>query len=431
MRNRKLWQILLLSVVLALVLAACGGGDEPEPEATEASGATEEEAVDEPATEEVAVEEEMAEEEMPAEPFVFGLIMVGPKDDHGWNEAHWEGAQYVLEHVPGSELVWFDKLNPADNPDITLEQVVDDFVAEGAQFIITNSAEMADATNNAAAAHPDVTFIHASGDAAINGDGPANVGNIMGQMEYGKMMAGCAAAMTTETGSIAYLGPLIDAETRRLVNSAYLGARHCWTENRGMAAEDLSFTVTWIGFWFNIPAVTLDPTQVANDFIDDGADVIISGIDTTEALVVAGQRSASGDNVHAIPYDFIDACAEATDVCLGVPYFNWGPDYLRTVEQIMAGSWSPTWIWSSPDWADINNPDTSAVGWVNGPALSADGQAAVDALIAGLADGSVDLWAGPLNYQDGTEFVAAGASATDDQIWYTQQLLEGVTGASE
>ena len=427
MRSRNMWQILLLSVVLALILAACGGGEESEPEATEASSAADEEAVDES-----AADEEMADEEMAAEePFVFGLIMVGPRDDHGWNEAHWEGAEYVLENVPGSELVWFDKLNPADNPDITLEQVVDDFVAEGAQFIITNSAEMADATNNAAAAHPDVTFIHASGDVALNGDGPTNVGNIMGQMEYGKMIAGCAAAMATETGSIAYLGPLIDAETRRLVNSAYLGARHCWTNNRGMAAEDLTFTVTWIGFWFNIPGVTLDPTQVANDFIDNGADVIISGIDTTEGLVVAGQRAAAGDNVHAIPYDFIDACAEAEDICLGVPYFNWGPEYLKTVQEIQAGSWSPSWIWAGPDWTDLNNPDTSAVGWVNGPATSADGQAAVDALIAGLADGSVNLWAGPLNYQDGSEFVAAGATASDTEIWYTEQLLEGVTGASE
>ena len=91
----------------------------------------------------------------------------------------------------------------------------------------------------------------------------------MGRMEYGKMIAGCAAALSTQTGQIGYLGPLINDETRRLVNSAYFGARHCW-ENAGNDPADLSFTVNWIGFWFNIPGQTLDPTQVTNDFFDSG-----------------------------------------------------------------------------------------------------------------------------------------------------------------
>ncbi|MDJ0757100.1 MAG: BMP family ABC transporter substrate-binding protein [Ardenticatenaceae bacterium] len=434
-----------VSVVLVLLmawLAACTGGGEvstPPEEAAEETvveepveeEAMEEEAMEEEAMEEEAMEEEAMEEEASGEPYTIGLVMVGPRDDRGWNQAHWEGMEYVLENVPNTELVWFDKLNPADNPDLTVEQVVDDLVAQGAEFIITNSAEMADGTNIAAANHPDVFFIHASGDDALTGDAPANVSNVMGQMEFGKMIAGCAAAMASETGQIAYLGPLIDAETRRLVNSSYLGALHCWETVRGNDPADLDFEVVWIGFWFNIPGVTLDPTQVVNDFIDGGADVVISGIDTTEAVVVSGQRAAAGDNVFAVPYDFTGACEEAPDICLGVPYFNWGPDYVRLIEAAMNDSWSQEWIWSPPDWTDINNPDTSAIGWVSGNGLSADAQTAIDDLVAGLADGSLNLYTGPLNYQDGTEFVADGATASDDQIWYTEQLLEGIEGVSE
>ena len=156
----------------------------------------------------------------------------------------------------------------------------------------------------------------------------------MGRMEYGKMMAGCAAALTTETGQLGYLGPLINAETRRLASSVYLGAQYCWENFRGEDPADLGFRVDWIGFWFNIPGFTLDPTQVANDFFDSGIDVVISGIDTTEGLVVAGQRAAAGEAVWAIPYDFRGACDEAPDICLGVPYFNWGPAYLRIVQSV-------------------------------------------------------------------------------------------------
>ncbi len=363
-------------------------------------------------------------------PLKIGLIMVGPKEDHGWNQAHYEAVEYATKKL-GVEFVWFDKLNPADNPDVTLEQVVDDFAAQGVNMVIANSAEMADATNNAALAHPEIYFVHASGDKVLSGDAPANVSNVMGRMEYGKMMAGCAAAMTSETGKIGYLGPLVDSETRRLTNSAYLGAKYCWETVRGKDVADLSFEVVWIGFWFNIPGVTLDPTQVVNDFYNGGVDVVISGIDTTEAVVVAGQRNAAGENVYAIPYDYVAGCSEAEAVCLGVPYFNWGPEYVRLGKQVQDGNWAQEWTWVAPDWADINNPDTSIVGWMHGEALSDEGVAAVDALITGLGDGSVNLYTGPLNYQDGTVFVADGATATDNEIWYTEQLLEGMKGASK
>jgi simple sugar transport system substrate-binding protein len=35
-----------------------------------------------------------------------------------------------------------------------------------------------------------------------------------------------------------------------------------------------------------------------------------------------------------------------------------------------------------------------------------------------------------LNYQDGSPFIKAGETASDKQIWYMEQLLEGMTGQS-
>ena len=364
-----------------------------------------------------------------AKEIVAGLIMVGPERDHGWNEAHLHATEYVTAKMPNVRWVTIDKVNGADRPDTTIEMVADDFAAKGAQVIFTNSAEFKDPTNNAAKAHPEITFIHISGDAVVDKTAAPNVGNFMGRMESMKHVSGCAAALQSETGKISYLGPLIDAETRRLVNSAYLGAKHCW-ELRGKKAADLKFNVTWIGFWFNIPGFTLDPTQVVNDFFNGGTDVVLSGIDTTEALVVAGQRAEKGEKVYAIPYDFVDACSEASAVCLGVPYFNWGPLYLSTLKGVEDGSWKQSWDWVGADWKDMKNPDTGTVGWANGPGLSAENQTKLDAFIGELA-GGLNLFTGPLKYQDGTDFVKDGAVATDSEVWYTEQLLAGVKGASK
>lgn len=429
MKSVRIPWLALVILVLGTLIAACGSATVSQPTLVPTTAATEvpTAAAAESPTAAVAESPTAA---ATTEPYVFGMVLVGTTNDGGWNQAHYEAAKYVEERIPGSKFIFIDKVNSADRPNVTTEQVVDELIAQGAQLVITNSAEFGDGTTNAATAHPDVNFIHASGDGVLAGTAPANVMNIMGRMEYGKMIAGCAAALQTETGKISYLGPLIDAETRRLVNSAYLGAEYCWTEVRGKPVEELSFKVTWIGFWFNIPGVTLDPTQVANDFINAGSDVIISGIDTTEAIIEANKATAAGKKVYAIPYDYQAACEQAPDVCLGVPYFNWGPEYLKVITAAQAGTFEQRWDWIAPDWSDINNPDTSIVGFEKGAALTTENAATLDTFIAKLADGSLNLYTGPLNYQDGTPFVADGVVADDKTIWYTEQLLEGVEGQS-
>ena len=363
--------------------------------------------------------------------FVFGMLLVGPYNDHGWSQAHYDAGRYMEEKIPGAKMIYIDKVNPADRPGITIPQLVDDLVEKGAQLIIGNSDDMKDGIREAALLHPKTYFIHVSGDDVLTGKAPKNLSNIMGRMEYGKMMAGFAAALTTRTGKIGYLGPLVNDETRRLVASCYLGVRYAWEKVLKKDPKDLSFQVTWIGFWFNIPGVTSDPTQVAQNFVNTGYDVIISGIDTTESLVVARQKSQEAKKIWAIPYDYKGACSGAGEVCLGVPYFNWGPGYVSFVKAIMDGKWKQEWLWLGPDWKDINDPDTSTVGFLPGPALPQSVETSLDSFIKDLATGKVQLFKGPLDYQDGTPFLKAGEVASDQQVWYMKQLLKGMIGQSK
>jgi simple sugar transport system substrate-binding protein len=364
---------------------------------------------------------------------VFGLLMVGPYNDQGWSQAHYDAGKYVESKLPGSEMVYIDKVNPADRPGTTPAQLAEDLVAKGAKVIIFNSDDMKDGALEFAQKHPDITVIHASGDAAWK-DGKdyknlANLSNIMGRMEYTKMMAGCTAALTTQTGKIGYVGPLINDETRRLVSSAYLGAKYCWTQVLKKDIKDLTFKVTWIGFWFNIPGTTADPTQVSDDFINNGFDVLMSGIDTMEAVKEADKATSAGKKVWGVAYDYNKACDTAPNVCLGSPYFNWGPNYLKQLQDFQAGKWKPTWEWAGPDWKDINNIDTTGVGFTKGAALSSDASTKLDQFIKDLG-GGLNLWKGPLNLQDGTVYLKDGEAATDLQIWYLPQLLEGMEGQS-
>jgi len=432
LRSRRVFicsALVILLIAVGLFAAACGGTEE-----TTTTTATETTATTAPPSTTTSVTEAATTTTSQApEEFVFGMVLVGPYNDNGWSQANHEGGLYVEEKLPGAKMVYVDKANLSDRPGTTVEQLAEELLAQGAKMIFFTSDDMKDGAITFTKAHPDIPVLHTSGDGAWK-DGKdfqdlPNLSNIMGKMEYGKMIAGVAAALTTQTGKIGYLGPLINDETRRLAASVYLGARYAWTEYLKKDPAELKFSVNWIGFWFNIPGVTSDPTQVADNFFNQGFDVVISGIDTTEALVQAGKASEAGKQVWAIPYDFVGSLEEAPEVALGVPYFNWGPEYLAAVTAARDGQWTSFWNWVGPDWTDINNPDTSIVGFKKGEGLSADASTKVDEFIAALA-GGLNLWKGPLNLQDGTAYLADGETATDQQIWYLPQLLEGMEGQS-
>lgn len=366
--------------------------------------------------------------------FTVGMVLVGPKQDGGWNQAHFEGTQEALKTMPGVKFEYVDKVNPADRPNIKGSQVADELIAKGAKFVIFNSDDFKDDALETAKKHPDVTVIHASGDYAWkdgkNFKNQPNLGNIMGRMEYGKMIAGCSAALSTENGKIGYLGPLINDETRRYASSAYLGAKYCWENYRQKKAEDLDFKVTWIGFWFNIPGKTLDPTKVADDFFNGGYDVVMSGIDTPEAAVQAKKAAEAGKKVKFVHYDLATGCSLAPDICLGVPYYKWSAPYADAIKKSMDGKYSSEFVWLGPNWKDINNPGSQIIGFNAGNALS-ENKKFLDEFINGLSNNSINLYKGPLNFQDGSPFIKAGETATDQQIWYMPQLLAGMEGSSQ
>jgi basic membrane protein A and related proteins len=420
-----------LLLVAALALVACGGAASPTaapptaaPQPTTAPATSAPQATTAPTT---------AATTAAGGKFLFGIVLVGPYNDHGWSEANYIGAQYAKAKT-GADFIYVDNLNPAAKPGVTVPQVVDDMISKGAKLVLTTSDDFKDGTLEAAKKHPELPIINVSGDAAWK-DGkaynaPANESNFMGKAEYMKMLAGCAAALTTQTGQIGFLGPLINDETRRLADSAYLGAKYCWTNYAKKDPAQLKFKVTWIGFWFNIPGQTLDPTKVADDFYDGGYDVVISGIDTTEALVEANKKTQAGKKVWAVPYDYKDACSEAPNVCLGVPYYNWGPAYVKAIQMVENGTYKQYWDWNGPYWPNINDPDKSAVGFNKGQALSADASAKLDEMTKGMGDGSIVLWKGPLKLQDDSTYLQDGQVATDQQIWYMPQLLQGMEGQS-
>jgi simple sugar transport system substrate-binding protein len=372
--------------------------------------------------------------------FVFGMVLVGPQDDRGWSQAHYEGGLAVEAAIPGSTMLVFESLNPVDAPETTLRDVVELFVEEGAQLIITTSDAFEEDTSALAGDFPDVTFINVSGDDVLTGEAPENLGNVMAQSEWSRLLSGCAAGLVTQTGQIGYIGPLINPETRRVSSSAFLGAQHCYNEYNPLAeSTPLTFEVTWIGFWFAIPGVTLDPTEESNAFFDRGFDIVMSGIDSTEMVTVAQQRASEGEAVYSLPYNSPTGCDAGPESCLGVPYYNWGVPYVQIAQSVIDGTWEQSWDWIPPNWEALDDATQTITGFLVGPGFPEEYQATLDEFTAEVVAFATDpaneaciyLWQGPLNLQDGTVLAEEGDCVTEDDIWYLPQLLEGMVGVSE
>jgi len=234
------------------------------------------------------------------EDIVFGVVLVGPNDDRGWSTSHHEAGEYVVANLPGAQMLEFESLNPADAPETTLMDVVELMVDEGASVIFTTSDSFEEDTNVVAAAFPDVTFINITGSNAIQANDiiagdhavmhelpplpPANVGNFNGLMELPRMIAGCAAALTSETGKLGYLGAYGNVNGCSEAPAACIGAAYY---NWGPAYLDVMQRVmagTWEQEWLWLEP-KWDEINADGYYTDSDASVI--GFKLGDALSMA------------------------------------------------------------------------------------------------------------------------------------------------
>lgn len=373
--------------------------------------------------------------------FVIGLVLFNRWGNRGSSYSHYEAARYVEQTIPNTRVALVENFNPVDTPGRQLSQEVERLVnEEGARLIITTAAEYERSTVLLADLYPDVFFVNVGGDAALLGAAPPNFINVDVQMEWGMLIAGCAAGLETQTGRIGYVGTLPSPEARRLASSAYLGARYCYSHYRALPASNVTFDVTWIGYAFRT-AETLNPFDVTRRYYRDGFDVVISGVDSAEAIVAAGLEALTGRSVKVVPYDYVDACQIAPNVCLGQPNRQWHSIYASLVRRILADDWQTDWEWLPPVWGDLNNPLVSPVGFDLGDGLSPLSSARLRGFITNLGlyasnqlvpTNEFDLrafglWTGELQLGDGTELAAPGQVVDPLDIWYLPQLLRGMT----
>ena len=347
-----------------------------------------------------------------------GFVYVGPVGDHGWTLTHEVGRQEMNAALPEVTSHFEPSVLPSD-----AVEVMEGFIADGDNIIVTTSFDFLTATQTVAANHPDISFLNCSGFVSS-----PNLGSYFGRMYQAKYLAGLMAGEMSCTGKVGFVAPVIIPEVVRHVNAFALGVREV---NPGAVVY-----VYWTGSWFD---VELEPIAT-NALVDLGVDVVISGTDTTIPLEVARGRTVTCDDgsatppevpVYSIGYDNPDGCDASPETCLTSAYWNWGPMYSRLVGQIAEGTWDPfELVWeqmqTTPEDSVIALAEKNAI--VPGPVrIKVDDK--IPQLVS--ADGTHLPFVGPIRDASGAVRFADGDRATDEDLLEMCWYVEGVRNADD
>jgi basic membrane protein A and related proteins len=344
MNRLTMLRILTFALAFVMIASACGVTPPPAEPAAPAEPA-------EPA--EPAATAAPAATEAPAEPstgfqipeieegkFNVGMVLIGPHDDGGWSQAHYEGLLYVEENVPNTHVAYIENVpEGADS-----EQVFRSLARKGFDLIFGTSFGFGDPMQAVAEEYPDVMFIHLTG---INSN-QENFGNLMGAMENMKYLAGMLAGARAQMDGnpkLGYMATFPIPEEIRLGNAIALGMKK--------TCPECTMDIRWINTWHD-PIIE---KEAAASLFDAGAQVVFTGADTPAVADVAQEKGKWG-----VTYDWYGSCK--VERCLTAPYWVWGPEYARITQGTIDGTYVPGW-----DYFDAETGALGLYGFMEGEEL--------------------------------------------------------------
>ena len=379
--SKRSWMKLagMATVAAAAALAGCGKKEEAAPAAAAPASAAPVAAASAPA----------------AEPLKIGFIYVGPVGDAGWTFAH-DSARKAIEAKFGDKIKTSFVEKVPEGPDA--ERVIRDLVAQGNKMIFATSFGYGDAMEKVAKDFPEVYFEHATGFKTA-----PNLRVYEGRFYEDAYLAGIVAGKMSKTGTLGFVGSFPIPEVLRNLNAYLLGAQSVNAKSK--------LKVVWVSSWFDPPK----ETEAAQTLINGGADVLLQNTDSSAVL-----QTAEKNGKYAFGWDS-DMSAYSAKAHLGSAVLNWAVYYEKAVNDVLGKTWkTESTKWGTKegmnDFVKLND------------VVPEDVKKLVETAKAGLKDGSLAVFKGPLVDNTGKEVLAKDAVADDAWNSKVNFFVKGVEG---
>ena len=330
-----------------------------------------------------------------AEPLKIAFAYVGPVGDGGWTFAH-DNARKALEKEFGDKIQTSFVENVPESADA--ERVIRDMAGQGNKLIFGTTFGYMETMLKVAPDFKDVKFEHATGYKSAE-----NMRTYDSRTYEGAYMAGVIAGKMSKTGTLGVVASVPIPEVIRNINSFTLGAQ---TSNPKIKTK-----VVWVNEWFNPPK----ETEAATSLINGGADVLFQNTDSPAVLKTAqdkGKRAFGWDS---------DMTAYGPKAHLASSVINWTPYYIKATKDALEGTWKTGGVW----WG-VKEGAIDIVSIAED--VPAETKAKIDAVKAGLKDGSFAIWKGPLLDNTGKTLLKKDEVADDKFLSGVNFYVKGVEG---
>ena len=329
------------------------------------------------------------------QPLKIGFVYVGPVGDAGWTFAHDTGRK-AIEAKFGDKIKTSFVEKVPEGPDA--ERVIRDLVAQGNQVIFATSFGFGDAMEKVAKDHPEVFFEHATGYKTA-----PNLRVYEGRFYEDAYLAGIVAGKMTKSNTLGFVGSFPIPEVMRNLNAYLLGAQSVNPKTK--------LKVVWVNTWFDPPK----ESEAATTLLNGGADVLLQNTDSSAVL-----QAAEKAGKYAFGWDS-DMSAYAPKAHLGSAVLNWAVYYEKVVNDVL----NKTWKTEDTKWGTKEgmNDFVKIAEFVPD-----DVKKMVETAKAGIKDGTLAVFKGPLVDNTGKEVLAKDVVADDAWNSKVDFFLKGVEG---
>ena len=324
-----------------------------------------------------------------------GVALVSPAAELGWTKQHTLAAA-AIKTALGDKV----EINVIDNvfQPQDAERVFRQFASTGHQLVFGTSFSHTVPMARAALQFPSVAFDCCSGVKTL-----ANLGGFEARYHEGAYIAGIAAARTTKTGKLGFIGGYPVPDIVGPANAFLLGAQ--------TVRPTITCSIIFMNSWED-PGKEKDATLA---LAAQGCDVLSAMSDSPVAAQTAEQKG-----IWSIGYAS-DVRKYAPTRLLTSMILDWSGIYVQDARDVLAGVWKP-----QARWYGMKEGVVKLTPYVD--SMSADTRALLLKSEAALRAGTLQPFAGEIRDQSGTVRVRAGTVLAENDVRSINWLVAGMQG---